>query len=54
MPAIETSIRNTPKAIIGFSRKREHSVESCFESQISAIRMGIERRKVTMFRIPIR
>lgn len=47
-------MRNTPRRMTGVSRKRSHSVEPLFRSQAPATRIGIESRKVTMLRMPIR
>lgn len=54
MPAMEMSMRKTPIAMTGFSRKRSHSVVPWRESQIPAMRMGMERMNVMMLRIPTR
>ena len=47
-------MRKIPRATIGLSRNRSHSVAAFLPSQIPAERMGTERRKVKKLRIPTR
>lgn len=53
-PARETIRRKTPSAMTGFSRYFSQSVVALCASQMPPPRMGMERRKVTKFRMPTR